>query len=481
MSFLRRLVAFGLGVATVAAAGAAGAETRLFTVRADQPGITIVAAALDGRSLPVAGQNGEETFFRIDNPAGAVACVNRFRFTTSAGGEVDATADLCARGWDLTVQVAAGNRPASGATVPAADQPIIIAIDDPNVTITEVLLRGEPAEIRARQEPYVEVVLPPRPEGSACSVDLGLVLSDSRRIARLVDVCASDFVVVVPVVGDQPPPPPADDFRPARVTSQPAPSSAAAPPPAAASALPPPAEPGIIDSLQWQFTATASGASLVYGAPASDENAFTAVCTPASSRATITLARTSGDLVPGGRVNVRFAAGALSKDYAAAGAAAGADGLSHPVLQIATSDPLWPALIRERVLTIAIGQEAPYGLSLSGSAAMAKRFLAACNPAPAVPTPPVLLPPGSTVPVAPPMAGPGGSVSYRCDDGSGLAVAFSADTAVVSEYGAPPVVLFQAPSQGGARYVAGLSELVGAGEQIFWTRQGGFTRACVPE
>jgi hypothetical protein len=42
-------------------------------------------------------------------------------------------------------------------------------------------------------------------------------------------------------------------------------------------------------------------------------------------------------------------------------------------------------------------------------------------------------------------------------------------------------VLFRTPSPAGVRYAGGLSQLVGQGEQILWTRQGRFTRACVPQ
>jgi hypothetical protein len=296
--------------------------------------------------------------------------------------------------------------------------------------------------------------------------------------------------VVIPLVGGPPPAPPPADFRPSRV--QPAAPAATARTSAPAPTLPTsPADPEIVSTMQWQFTATASGASLVYEMPDTDVRAFTAVCLPESRRATVTLARTSDDLGPGRQVNVRLAAGSVAQTYTATGSAVAADGLSRPVLQIGTDDPIWGALIRERVMTIAIGDEAPYGLSLTGSAAMARPFLAACNPAPApavvapsMPPPPVLMPPPGQGQVGGLLRGPGPgrhAIGYRCDDGSTIAVTFTGDTALVSEFNAPPVVLFQTPAPFGARYVAGNSELIGEGEEILWTRRGGFTRACVPE
>src|SRR5947207_1700635 len=96
-------------LAAVALTGAAfgatavSAETRLFSVRTDQPGVIIIGATRNGIQLPVAGQNAGATFFRLDNPAGAVPCSNRLRFTASNDRSVDASVDLCAKNWELTV------------------------------------------------------------------------------------------------------------------------------------------------------------------------------------------------------------------------------------------------------------------------------------------------------------------------------------------------------------------------------------------
>jgi len=77
--------------------------------------------------------------------------------------------------------------------------------------------------------------------------------------------------------------------------------------------------------------------------------------------------------------------------------------------------------------------------------------------------------------------GPGpvsAAMAFVCDDGSAIDVAFDAETAVVYEPGTPPVILFSTPSAGGQRWVAGLSQLVGEGENIYWTRDGGYARTC---
>ncbi len=64
----------------------------------------------------------------------------------------------------------------------------------------------------------------------------------------------------------------------------------------------------------------------------------------------------------------------------------------------------------------------------------------------------------------------------------GLGATFRGNTAVVDEPGVPPVVLFLAGSAGdGQRYVAGRSELIGQGEDIYWTREGGPARTCTPQ
>ncbi|MEJ0012057.1 MAG: MliC family protein [Bauldia sp.] len=477
-----------LAVWASAAPWAAHAETRLFTVRTTLPGVTVVEATRNGADLPVAGTNAGATFFRIDNPQGAVPCASRIRFVASNGQTIDRQVDLCANNWDLTLAVSGGgaatptppvvsNPPPAQVNLPASTrQAVAIATDDPGITIANVFLRGEEVPIVARQDPYVQINVLGGPSGFDCSRDLGLALSDGRRIARPVDICAANYLVVIPLVGGVVPPVPPANFRP-RAVIQPLPR-ATAPLPRAQLPAPPPvaAAPEYVTNMQWLFSATGTNASFAYAIPNTEASEFTAVCALRSRQITLTLTRTADELGPGGTVPVTFTAGAFARTYAATGSAVSElDGVSHPVLRLNVADPLWPAMIKEKALQIRIGSSPAYALSLSGSAVQAKQFLAACSPSPPPPGLTDLPPP---VP-GPPIAGPVASASsFLCDDGSTINVAFQQDTAVVYEPGAPPVVLFSAPSQSGTRWIAGLSQLVGLGEQVFWTRQGGNSRAC---
>jgi hypothetical protein len=483
-------------VALLAFVSSAQAETRLFSVRTSQTGVTIVQAARNGVDLPVAGQNAGATFFRLDNPQGAVPCNNRIRFVTSAGQSLDRVIDLCATNWEVTLSVGGGTAPAptpapapkpapqatTTAPAPAATtvaitgtQPVAIATDDPNATITNVFLRGQEVPIVARAEPYVQINLLGGAGGFACTRDIGLALSDGRRIARDVDVCATSFVVVVPLTGGPRPPAPPANFRP-RAAFQPLPQAQAQPPqlPPEPQPLPDtqPVGPELVDNMQWLFSAPGPNASLAYAIPNTDASEFSAVCALHSRKIQITLSRSADELGPGGTVPVQFSAGDYTQTYNASGSQVSElDSLSHPVINLSATDPLWAALIKERAVSIGIGSTPEYALSLSGSAQQVKQFLAACSPAP--PPPPPL--PSSGLP--PPQGPAGGAIGYACDDGSYISVTFGGNTAAVYDQGSTPVVLFAVPSQQGARWVAGASQLVGLGEQVYWT-VGGYTRAC---
>lgn len=456
-------------VAGLVLANAAAAESRLFSAKASQPGITIVQAVRNGQQLPVAGQNGAATFFRVDNPSGPVPCFNRIQFTGTNGQTADSQVNICINNGSLTIALSGsgGGGVVGGVSsggIPGRGQPVVIATDDPYVTITDVFLRGQPVPIAARQDPYVQINVLGGPQGFECQRDLGLALSDGRRIARLVDICQSNFLVIVALVGGPRPPAPPTSFMPSvnqPPVVQPLPQL---PTP------PEPEQPEVVEGMQWLFSQSGNNASFAYAIPETDASEFTAVCATRSSKVTITLTRSADELGPGGKVQVRFTAGAFSKAYTATGSELSElDGISHPVLKITTSDPLWSALIKESFVTIAIGSSPPFALSLSASALKAKQFLASCNPPPA--------------PLEPPVIGDigGNAVGYACDDNSFLTVTYDVNSAVVTELGVPPIFLFQAPSDDGSvRYIAGLNELIGEGEQIFWTREGGFSRTCIP-
>lgn len=537
--------ALAIPVAALLFADAAMAESRLFSARTGQPGVNVVSAAREGKALPVAGQNGDQIFFRIDNPAGPVPCPNTLRFTLSNGQTLDRQIDLCAANWAVNLAAASGGSVATGVTPteptptptpPAAKppvvkppvlkpqvqkapttppaptaqagtitpippplpggQPVVIATDDPEVVITNVFVGGKEVSIDEREDPYVGILLAPTPEMFSCQRDLGLALSDGRRLARQVDVCAVNFIVVVQVTGAGAPPPVPEALRPAPMPAMQAPLTPLEPP---ADALPEfnpaPSTPGdtgevaFVDTMQWLFARTDEGASLAYAIPETDAGEFSAVCQTGAKTATVTLDRGAPELTPGGQVSVQINAGEFSKAYTATGSEfSELDGLSHPVLQIPTTDPLWGALIRERAVSFMIGTSPPYALSLSGSSVKAKQFLAACNPPPPTLQPPTLQPvePPILTPIQRPALLPPGSVppdsgaAYFCEDGSSIAVGFGDDTALVSEPGGPPIVLFTVPSQGGARFLSGLSELIVAGPEVYWTREGMPQRVCAP-
>ena len=487
---MRNVIGGFLGLLAIVAlfgAGGASAESRLFTARTNTANVTIVRAVHNGADLAVAGQSGGSTFFRIDNPAGAVPCANRIVFVTSGGQSIDTTVDLCANNWEVVVSLAlpppvGGAAPTVAVPSQGTGQPVVIAVDDPNVTITEVFLRGQPVPVNARQDPYVRIVAPTGALGLECHRDLGLALSDGRRIARMVDICQTNFLVVVALAGGPKPPPPPQSFLP--TTSQlPQPQlpqpQPQLPPPQPQLPLPqplpppvPPAPPEFIDTLVWMFNADGDNGGLVYGLPNSESAEFSSVCQRGSGQMTVTLNRAPPDLAPGRQVSVRLTAGGFSQVYTATGSPVSElSGHSHPVIQIPASDQLWPALASENIFNIAIGQMQPYGLSLRGSAANVRPFLEFCSQQ--VAPPPELLPP--------PAPGPGANVvGFRCDDGAFLSVAFDQYSAIVNEPGFGPVVLLRTPSQGsGAQYVGGGSELIGLAEQILWTRNGTFGRTCI--
>jgi hypothetical protein len=500
-----------LGAATlVALASTASAESRLFSVRTMQPGVTIVQATVNGRNLPVAGQNGSSTFFRIDNPSGAVPCSNRLRFVASDGTSVDAPVDLCANNWTLTVATGA-NAPTPQPQnpqpmVPAIGQPVAVTTDDPDVTITDVFVAARPVAIVARRDPYVQIYLPPAPGASQCSRDLGLALSDGRRIARLVDVCQSNGLVVVPIAGSGYAPKLPPSFGSAQ-NVQPLP-----PPPVVQNPQPiPPPPPVQAQPMQWFFSAPGGTATLAYAVPGGGAGAFNAVCSAHSGSAQITLGASAPEVRPGKYVPVTFSAGAFRNTYSGMGSPRSeSDGLSHPVVSVTLSDPLWAALITERSFAMGVGNAPPGIISLAGSSQQVKQFLNVCvaraGQGGALPPPPNNGPgfppddgggfgplepppppgfgqapqPGYGQPPVPP-AGLGGSIDYVCDDGTDLNVVFRGNTASVMEPGRPPLTLFQAPSQQGSRYVSDNAQLVGDGENVYWRRGGGDTLTCSPQ
>ena len=569
MSRFIEILATG-AVAVVMLAGAAHADSRLFSARSDKNGITVTGASLNGKDLAVAGQGGGVTFFRIDNPGGSVSCTNRITFTGSGGETVTFDANICSDGAKVTVPFSTGSQapaaaepakpkaaapsqpPSTGdlpkpqapsggqqpqapsgdqpkapsgdqqkpqapsggqqpqapsggqqgqqpsgsqqpqapsggqqaqqpaAAQPAGDQVVTIRIEDSGgVAIDSVFMGGKPVAIRQRVDNGVQVVVAPGKDGIACSRDLGLVLSDGRRIARAVDICANNWTVSVRLVSS------------GGTAGQPQPSAPQPQPqqPAAGQAQP------VSANAAWMFSSNRSNGSLIFGVPETDDSEFTAVCEPGSQQVTISLERSASGLQPGGTVTVNFSAGGFSQNYRATGSdVSQLSGLSNPLIRVKTDDALWQAIIHESALTIRIGSAPPYSLSLNGSAAKTRPFLDFCNPAPP-PQPPVVggspdfggppplvSPPGA---FAPPAPVPGGdAIPFACDDGSYISVVFDdADgRAIVFEGGGgPPNVLRRVPSNRGARYSGHGDTLIGYAETITWSRGGSYPANCRPQ
>ncbi len=466
MSRFVEFLAAGAAV-LVLSAGVAHADSRLFSARSDKSGVTVTGAALDGKELAVAGQGGGVTFFRIDNPGGPVPCAERIAFFGSNGLATTADVDICANGAQVSVPFStaastplpppAPTQPPPApppATQATGAQPVTISLDDPNVSIDGVFIAGKPAAINRRFGNGVEVLVQPGSDGIACSRDLGLVLSDGRRIARAVDICANDWQVNVKLLSSggtttsAPPPPTADTGSPAS------------------------------PDATWMFTSNSNNGSLAFAVPNSDNSEFTAVCEPASNAVTIALGRSASEVQPGAPVTVGFSAGDFAQNYQATGSDVSQQtGLSNPLITLKTDDPLWPALIRESSLVVRIGSAAPYSLSLTGSAAKARQFLAYCSPAPVVvPAPPVVSAPQMPSPDA-------GAIPFACDDGSFISVVFddaNGRVIVTERGGGVPESLRRVPSRQGARYVGHGDELVGYAETITWSRGGSYPATCRP-
>jgi hypothetical protein len=480
----------GLGLPLAAAgvaliAGAADADSRMFGARSSEAGVAIVGAVANGKQLAVASQGGGVTFFRIDNPGGTVPCANRISFTGSNGAVVAVDADVCANGGQLTVvfgapapaaasstepkpqpappqqaQTPAPATPPVAATpppLPATQQPAetaTVSTDDPDVSIQSVFLSGQEVAIERRVGNAVEIKVP---AAAGCMRDLGLVLSDGRRIARDMDFCAAAGKIVVQLIG-----------------SGAAPATAAAPPPAP----PPAAAPPRTDASRWMFSSEGGQAHLTFGVPDSEDITFDAGCTAGSSAVTITIEHSAPEVQPGAQVTVGFAAGAFSRTYPATGSKVSQmTGQSNAVIKATTSDPLWAAIIKESFLGIQIGGGAPFGMSLSGSAAAARQFLAACSPQEAVqPMPPPAVGGGADA------AGGPAPITYQCDDGTAIFVTFydDEDAALVAEPDVPPRYLRRAPSSAGVLYAAGGARLVGRTVDITWQRPGKAPIPCQP-
>ena len=116
----------------IAAAQPASADSRIFTARTDQAGVTIDKALRNGEELAIVGHGDGTTLFRIDSPSTPVGCANRIAFVASTGERIDLVSDMCALNWDVTVKV----RAADVADAPAApEKPAVPPVPEAPVQI----------------------------------------------------------------------------------------------------------------------------------------------------------------------------------------------------------------------------------------------------------------------------------------------------------------------------------------------------------
>ncbi len=431
-----RMVSLGLAGLALVTAAPALADSRLFSIQTDIPGLTVTDARQGGTPLAVAGSSGDVTFFRIDNPAGAVPCSATLTLGISDGSSLTRTIDFCAQNWDVTVVLTEAS-PSPGGTQ------VTVTTDDPSAVITSVFVAGEEVPLATSPGPAVAIATTALGISGGCERDMAVGLADGRLVARVVNICVGGNVITVPLIGAS------------------APGEGEGPPP-----LPTPADPQPpAAAMVWSNNVAGNRATLTFGIPQTDAGEFTAVCEVGSAVTRVILSRSAPGLNPGAPIAIRFTAGGFDATYSAVGSAISElSGVSHPQLELATSDSFWPALIRENVLDIRIGNLPPFSVSLKGSAVNARAFLANCNPRP--PTPP-------QQPQNP------GTVAFVCNDGSSFSAAFGLNSARVFEAG--EVTLAQVQSEQGDRFVAADAELIGSGEQITWRRVGFPDRTCAPQ
>ena len=382
-----RFAAFSMIVAIAGLAVSAGssrADTRIFSVQTDRSGVTISAVRRDGQPLPEVGRSGVRSFYEINAGDATVPCSNQLAFTASNGQRLEYIVDLCAHNWQVTLPLGTAQAPPSAPTQGPAS--LTLSTDDSNVGIDEVRLDKQLVPIASRQGNAVSINLSAG-QRSSCQHDLGLALTDGRRIARIVDICVPNDAIVVALDDDssQPAVPPSSVVGAPPVVSPPV---VVAPTP---SVPPASGEIQVVDNLVWEMLVEGDRATLAYALPNSDQIEFFASCNRGSRQTEISLERSAPEVQPGASVSVTITAGTFAKTYAATGSEISAlTGTSHPELNLPTDDPLWPALIGEEFLVIQTGSVAPYALSLKGSSAAARPFIEACNAQPFAPPPPVV-------------------------------------------------------------------------------------------
>jgi hypothetical protein len=447
----RQIAAAIAALASLAVASNAFADSRFFTARTDRPDVTIDQAFVNGQPLVLSGKGGGVSFFRIENPNGAVSCGGHFLFMASNGQRIQGDYDLCAVNWELTlpshVSWAPFHKPGTGPgpqpdTMPGSNQrTVTIATDNPSIGITGVFIDKTPATILGRAGNSVAVAVSPGPGGIACQRDMGLSLTDGRVVAHRVNICANNWSVLFPIGGGFVPTPP--------------PVAVVPPPPP-----PPPSEP----QEQWTFTG-GPNLSLIFGMPETDSTEFEASCRPGSGQAAVTLSRPVPGLRQGRPIQVTLSSGPFTDTYDAVGSPySDISGGSSPQFTVGAGDPLWTALISGSQLIVNPGRASAYVVSLSGSSAPTRQFIASCAPAPVVVRP-----------------SPGARLDYLCDDGSEFSIVFNKvdGTALISEPGRMTQMLPRIPSLPDRDvWASGPFRLVGKDENITWSTPGRPPRTC---
>jgi pyruvate/2-oxoglutarate dehydrogenase complex dihydrolipoamide acyltransferase (E2) component len=513
-------------IAAVIAAGAiaaqttgAAADSRIFSAKANVAGVTIDQAFRGDDALAVVGHGDGATLFRIDNaPATPVPCVNRLAFVTSTGERIERATDLCSLNWELTLEVKPPAEPA--AAPPAAEPPaqaettappaappadaaapapataytetVTITTDDPAAGIASVLLDHAPVTLKGLPGASVQIeVSGAADEGIACERNLEITLADGRRFNRDANICLNGWKVTV-ALGEGPgelttepaaPPPPrvatpaSPSPGPAVSTQAPPPpavSTQGPPPPAVSTQGPPPAQPPVAGApamapgsqYVWSFNAAGDNAALILGIPETDAMAFIASCRKGSGKVSVRLPESAARVTPGMAVPITFSTATFVKTYPGVGSAIDElTGASQPMVEVPATDGLWSALIRDASLSIAVAPVPPTSVSLKGSAEPARQLVDACL-VPVVQPPPV---------AGPPPGAPGITVGYACMNGGSLRVTYNGrqQTALVSEPGAPPMLLYFMPGPPPAqRYGNGPARLVNVENQVRWRRFG---------
>lgn len=398
--------------------GAAIAETRIVSITTDKADVKIEAVYFQGTRLKEVGRSDSRVFVEVGREGESFICRRSLAFRLSNGKELRKTADLCATNYQIDVAVADALR--------IERKTVMIEVDDGS-EISEVRFDGISQTIirRAGGTVFVEA------EGNTsaggyieCRRNIKLVLKDGRIIEKREDICGDNkvFIAAAALAGQdktaqatRPPvrqaipsergpsaPPIGAPARPlpqrpdqSREATEapdtnPTPDRSTADTTTSTAATEPDRIPADGANLRryenktWRTeggSATDKTVTLVYGVPETDDTAFFASCQAGSNETEITLVEAVQGLREGAAIEVRLAAlDEVRRFQATGGPVDDETGQSYPAFSIPAGDALWDDLIRGEELSVAIGGEWRYTVSLKGSAAPVRRFQAICAP-----------------------------------------------------------------------------------------------------